>query len=58
MSAHTNPWVVAVVVAALILGAILSRVITRGGSRRDGDVAMAVFASYVIGKFTPFSIEE
>jgi hypothetical protein len=26
---------------------------SRGGSRRDGDVAMAIFASYVIGQFMP-----
>jgi hypothetical protein len=29
------------------------RIATRGGSRRDGDVAMAIFASYVIGQFMP-----
>jgi hypothetical protein len=31
----------------------VGRIATRGGSRRDGDVAMAIFASYVIGQFMP-----
>ena len=33
--------------------ALVGRIATRGGSRRDGDVAMAIFASYVIGQFMP-----
>ena len=33
--------------------AAVGRIATRGGSRRDGDVAMAIFASYVIGQFMP-----
>jgi len=32
---------------------LVGRIATRGGSRRDGDVAMAIFASYVIGQFVP-----
>jgi hypothetical protein len=34
----------------LLLPAVaVGRIATRGGSRRDGDIAMAIFASYVIG---------
>ena len=38
---------------SLLLSAVIGRIATRGGSRRDGDVAMAIFASYVIGQFMP-----
>jgi pimeloyl-ACP methyl ester carboxylesterase len=31
----------------------VGRIATRGGSRRDGDIAMAIFASYVVGQFMP-----
>jgi pimeloyl-ACP methyl ester carboxylesterase len=37
----------------LLAGAVVGRIATRGGSRRDGDVAMAIFASYAIGQFMP-----
>ena len=38
----------------LLLPAVaLGKIATRGGSRRDGDIAMAVFASYAIGQFMP-----
>jgi hypothetical protein len=37
----------------LLPGVAVGRIATRGGSRRDGDVAMAIFAGYVIGQFTP-----
>jgi len=37
----------------LLPSAVVGRIATRGGSRRDGDVAMAIFASYVIGQFMP-----
>lgn len=38
----------------LLLPAVaVGRIATRGGSRRDGDVAMAIFASYCIGQFMP-----
>lgn len=38
----------------LLLPAVaVGRIATRGGSRRDGDIAMAIFASYVIGQFMP-----
>ena len=43
------------VVSTLLLlpGVAVGRIATRGGSKRDGDVAMAVFASYGIGQFMP-----
>jgi hypothetical protein len=31
----------------------VGRVAARGGSKRDGDIAMAIFAGYVIGQFMP-----
>jgi pimeloyl-ACP methyl ester carboxylesterase len=37
----------------LLPGAAVGRIATRGGSRRDGDIAMAVFAGYAIGQFMP-----
>jgi hypothetical protein len=37
----------------LLPGVAVGRIAARGGSRRDGDVAMAIFASYVIGQFKP-----
>ena len=37
----------------LLPSALVGRIATRGGARRDGDVAMAIFASYVIGQFMP-----
>jgi hypothetical protein len=37
----------------LLLSAVVGRIAARGGSRRDGDIAMAIFASYVIGQFMP-----
>jgi len=32
---------------------LVARIGTRCGSRRDGDIAMAIFAGYVIGQFMP-----
>lgn len=37
----------------LLPSALVGRIAARGGSRRDGDVAMAIFASYAIGQFLP-----
>ena len=37
----------------LLPSVMVGRIATRGGSRRDGDIAMAIFASYVIGQFMP-----
>ncbi|MDZ4687554.1 MAG: alpha/beta hydrolase [Planctomycetaceae bacterium] len=38
---------------ALLSAVVVGGIATRGGSRRDGDVAMALFASYAIGQFMP-----
>jgi hypothetical protein len=45
----------ALLISTLLLlpSALVGRIATRGGSRRDGDVAMAIFASYCIGQFMP-----
>ena len=32
---------------------LVGRIAARGGSRRDGDIAIAIFASYGIGQFMP-----
>jgi hypothetical protein len=37
----------------LLPSTLVGRIATCGGSRRDGDVAMAIFASYAIGQFMP-----
>jgi pimeloyl-ACP methyl ester carboxylesterase len=37
----------------LLPSLLIGRIATRGGSRRDGDVAMAIFAGYVIGQLMP-----
>jgi len=37
----------------LLPSVAVGRIATRGGSRRDGDIAMAIFASYAIGQFMP-----
>ncbi len=37
----------------LLPSTFVGRIATRDGSRRDGDIAMAIFASYVIGQFMP-----
>jgi hypothetical protein len=43
----------AITTVLLLPSLLLGRIATRGGSRRDGDVAMAIFASYVIGQLMP-----
>jgi hypothetical protein len=42
-------------ISALLLlpSALVGRIATRGGSKRDGDIAMAIFASFCIGQFRP-----
>jgi pimeloyl-ACP methyl ester carboxylesterase len=43
-----------VISTLLLLPAVaVGRIAARGGLRRDGDIAMAIFASYVIGQFMP-----
>jgi pimeloyl-ACP methyl ester carboxylesterase len=37
----------------LLPSVAVGRIAARGGSRQDGDIAMAIFASYVIGQFIP-----
>jgi hypothetical protein len=37
----------------LLPSALVGRIAARGGSGGDGDIAMAIFASYVIGQFMP-----
>ncbi len=37
----------------LLPSTLVGRIAACGGSRRDGDIAMAIFASYVIGQFMP-----
>ena len=37
----------------LLPSTLVGRIAARGGSRRDGDIAMAIFAGYCIGQFMP-----
>ena len=37
----------------LLLSTLVGGIAARGGSNRDGGVAMAIFASYCIGQFMP-----
>ena len=37
----------------LLPSTLVGRIATRGGSRREGDIAMAIFACYAIGQFMP-----
>jgi hypothetical protein len=48
--------VIPLAISALLLlpGALVGRIAARGGSKRDGDVAMAIFASCAIGQYLPF----
>ena len=45
--------ILVMVTVSLLPSLLVGRIATRGGSRRDGDVAMAIFASYCIGQFMP-----
>ena len=45
--------ILAISTLLLLPGLAVGRIATRNGSRRDGDIAMAIFASYVIGQFMP-----
>jgi hypothetical protein len=42
-----------IITVSLLPSLLIGRIATRGESRRDGDVAMAIFASYCIGQFMP-----
>jgi pimeloyl-ACP methyl ester carboxylesterase len=60
-SAESNiVWLFATLMCTLVISTLLlfpavavGRIATRCGSRRDGDIAMAIFASYCIGQFMP-----
>ena len=45
--------ILAMTTVSLLPSLLVGRIATRGGSRRDGDVAMAIFASYLIGQLLP-----
>jgi hypothetical protein len=45
--------ILAISTLLLLPSVAVGRIAARGGSRRDGDIAMAIFASYVIGIFMP-----
>ncbi len=56
----TTVWLFATLVCTFVIGALLllsgalvGRIATRGGARRDGDIAMTIFAGYAIGQFMP-----
>ena len=38
---------------SLLASVAVAKIAARGGSRRDGNIAMAIFAGYVIGQFIP-----
>jgi hypothetical protein len=42
-----------IITVSLLPSLLVGRIATRAGSRRDGDVAIAIFASYAIGQFMP-----
>jgi len=45
--------ILVIVTVSLLPSLLIGRIASRGGSRRDGDMAMAIFASCVIGQFMP-----
>jgi hypothetical protein len=45
--------ILVIITVSLLPSLLVGRIATRGGSRRDGDIATAIFASYVIGQFMP-----
>jgi pimeloyl-ACP methyl ester carboxylesterase len=45
--------ILAISTLLLLPSVVVGRIAARSGSRRDGDIAMAIFASYVIGQFMP-----
>jgi hypothetical protein len=42
-----------IITVSLLPSLLVGKIAARGGSTRDGDVATAIFASYVIGQFMP-----
>jgi hypothetical protein len=45
--------ILVIITVSLLPSLLVGRIATRGGSRRDGDLATAIFASYCIGQFMP-----
>jgi hypothetical protein len=45
--------ILVIITVSLLPSLLVGRIATRGSSRRDGDVATTIFASYVIGQFMP-----
>src|SRR4051812_823415 len=45
--------ILVIITVSLLPSLLVGTIATRGGSRRDGDVAVAIFASYVIRQFMP-----
>lgn len=51
--AYTLFCTLAITTLLLLPSALVGQIASRGGSRRDGDIAMAIFAAFVIGQFMP-----
>jgi pimeloyl-ACP methyl ester carboxylesterase len=45
--------ILVMITVSMLPSLLIGRIATGGGSRRDGDVAIAIFASYCIGQFMP-----
>jgi len=45
--------ILVIITVSMFPSLLVGRIATQGGSRRDGDIAMAIFASYAIGQFLP-----
>jgi hypothetical protein len=45
--------ILVMITVSLLPSLLVGRIATRGGSRRDGDIAIAIFASYCVGQFMP-----
>jgi alpha/beta hydrolase fold len=45
--------ILVMITVSLLPSLLVGRIATRGGSRRDGDIAIAIFAGYCIGQFMP-----
>jgi pimeloyl-ACP methyl ester carboxylesterase len=48
-------WAIVIGISSVLLiaGAILGRIVAHRGSRRDGDIAMAIFVGYAVGQWIP-----
>ena len=45
--------ILVIITVSLLPSLLVGRIATRSGARRDGDIAIAIFASYCIGQFLP-----